>query len=40
MKYNSRKLEIEKNLKYITTLIMRSHDMQNVKKLRPPVKVV
>jgi hypothetical protein len=33
MKNNSRKLEIKKNLKYITTLVIRLCDTQDVKEL-------
>jgi len=40
MKYNSKKLEIKKNLKYITTFITRLYDTQDIKELQPPVKVV
>jgi len=40
MKYNNRKLKIKKNLKYIITLITRLYNTQDVKELRPAVKVV
>jgi hypothetical protein len=40
MKYNSRKLELEKNLKNITTFIIRSRDTQDIKELQLAVKVV
>jgi hypothetical protein len=33
MKYNSRKLEIKKNLKYVITLVIRLYDTQDVKEL-------
>jgi hypothetical protein len=33
MKYNSRKLEIEKNLKYVTMFIIRLRNTQDIKEL-------
>jgi hypothetical protein len=33
MKHDSRKLKTEKNLKYIIMLIIRSHNIQDVKEL-------
>jgi hypothetical protein len=40
MKYNSRKLKTEKNLKNIIMFIIWSHNTQNVKELQLAVKVV
>jgi len=40
MKYNNRKLEIEKNLKYTMTLITQLYNTQDIKELRPAVEVV
>jgi len=40
MKYDNRKLEIEKNLKYIMMFMTQSHDTQNVKELRLAVEII
>jgi len=40
MKYNNRKLEIKKNLKYTIMLITRLYNTQDVKELQLAVEVV
>jgi len=40
MKYNNKKLEIKKNLKYIITLMTRLYNTQDIKELQPAVKVI
>jgi hypothetical protein len=40
MKYNSRKLKIKKNLKYVMTFIIQLRDMQDIKELQLLVKVI
>jgi hypothetical protein len=40
MKHDSKKLKTEKNLKYTITLIIQSHNTQDIKKLQLVVKVV